>query len=366
MASSSNLNLLATVCLLEGNGSCGGIESGGGGDGANRDETVPIEDGALDLSQELAATRVTSTQPDEPVAAPASAQDTECEQPSPASDALVAGGVAVQAAGEAGADDVMPTSRGSAGVAIQPGEAQRVQNSRGSHDLLDEIRADEDGEEQERAVSDKLVASGSSSSGGGGSGSSSDVESRSGNGSENGGGAHHEEDDISVPRRSNRVPGSSALERTSVVRLLDQIRADDPRVEILKLHDYLPADVSTPIINAVLKALMCNSNCQALYIQNVSIGFRDEQLRMLAKVLRRGNIWCLNAGENSGITPSAWWWFVEEIKTTSVTHAYLSEECIPCGLTETMQKAIRANRAKHTRHKSASNVEVIRRCTNMW
>lgn len=122
-----------------------------------------------------------------------------------------------------------------------------------------------------------------------------------------------------MPRRSNRVPGSSALERTSVVRLLDQIRADYPRVEILKLHDYLPADVSTPIINAVLKALMRNSNCQALYIQNVSIGFRDEQLRMLAKVLRRGNIWCLNAGENSGITPSAWWWFVEEIKTTSVT-----------------------------------------------
>lgn len=115
------------------------------------------------------------------------------------------------------------------------------------------------------------------------------------------------------------MPGSSALERTSVVRLLDQIRVDDPEVEILKLHDYLPADVSTPVINAVLKALMRNSNCQALYIQSVSNGFRDEQLRMLAKVLRRGNIWCLNAGENSKIKPSTWWDFVKEIEKTSVT-----------------------------------------------
>ncbi|CAN0520667.1 unnamed protein product, partial [Ectocarpus sp. 12 AP-2014] len=70
MASSSNLNLLATVCLLEESESCGGLESGGGGDGANHDETVPIEHGAPDLSQELAATQVTGTQPDEAVAAP--------------------------------------------------------------------------------------------------------------------------------------------------------------------------------------------------------------------------------------------------------------------------------------------------------
>ncbi|CAN0326705.1 unnamed protein product, partial [Pylaiella littoralis] len=31
-----------------------------------------------------------------------------------------------------------------------------------------------------------------------------------------------------------------------------------------------------------------------------------------------------------------------------------------------MRKAIRDNRDKHTRDKSASNFEVIRRCTNMW
>lgn len=97
----------------------------------------------------------------------------------------------MQEAGEAGAGDVMPTSRGSAGVAMQPGEAQRAPNSRGSHDLLDQIRTDEDEEEQEEAVSDILVAPGSST-GGGGSGSSSDGESRSESGSENGSGADHE------------------------------------------------------------------------------------------------------------------------------------------------------------------------------
>ncbi|CAN0521100.1 unnamed protein product, partial [Ectocarpus sp. 12 AP-2014] len=93
----SNLELLATVCLLEENESCGRIESGGGGDGANHDETDPIEDGAPDLSRELAATRVIGTPSDEAVAAPASAQavvetvtpgqDTESEQPIPASKA---------------------------------------------------------------------------------------------------------------------------------------------------------------------------------------------------------------------------------------------------------------------------------------
>lgn len=122
-----------------------------------------------------------------------------------------------------------------------------------------------------------------------------------------------------MPRRSSRVVGSSWLESPGVVRLLAHIRADDPEVEVLKLHNFIPADVSPPVIDAVLEALMLNSNCQALYIQNVSNGLRDEQLMMLAKVLRRGNIWCLNAGENSKIKPSTWCDFVKEIEKTGVT-----------------------------------------------
>ncbi|CAM9837127.1 unnamed protein product [Scytosiphon promiscuus] len=111
---------------------------------------------------------------------------------------------------------------------------------------------------------------------------------------------------------------------------------------------------------------MVNENCQALYIQNFNEGFREEQVAALAKVLRRGNIWCLNAGENYKVELATWWQFVEEIKSTNVTHAYLSEHVITAELKKAMRDAIRTNRAKHTRHKSASNLEVIRRCTNMW
>eukprot|EP00903_Cladosiphon_okamuranus_P014773 g13688.t1 len=167
-------------------------------------------------------------------------------------------------------------------------------------------------------------------------------------------------------RRSVRAAGSSALDCPHVVKLLEQIRADDPEVEVLKLHHYLGPDVNTAVIDAVLEALMVNGNCQALYIQNFNEGFRDEQVAALAKVLRRGNIWCLNAGENYKVKLATWWEFVKEIESTNVTHAYLSEHVITADLKKAMRKAIRDNRVKHTRHKTAANFEVIRRCTNMW
>lgn len=134
------------------------------------------------------------TPSDEAVAAPAPAQavvetvtpgqDTESEQPIPASKALVAGDVALQAVGEAGAGDMMPTSSESAGVAQQPGEAPRVQKSRGLHDLLDRIRVNDGEKEQGEVVSETLAAAPGSSGGGN--------ESGSGSGSENGGGAQHQ------------------------------------------------------------------------------------------------------------------------------------------------------------------------------
>ena len=122
-----------------------------------------------------------------------------------------------------------------------------------------------------------------------------------------------------MTRRSTRKPGISALESPDVVRLLAEIRENDSAVEVLKLHDRISADSSPPVIDAVLDALMVNSNCQALYIQNQSRGLKDKQLLELTKVLQRGNIWCLNAGENFGITASAWWQFVEAIDETNVT-----------------------------------------------
>lgn len=122
-----------------------------------------------------------------------------------------------------------------------------------------------------------------------------------------------------MTRRSNRKPGTSAVQSPGVVQLLAEIRENDSAVEVLKLHNRISADSSAPVIDAVLDALMANSNCQALYIQNQSRGLKDKQLLELANVLRRGNIWCLNAGENSGITVSAWWRFVEAIGETNVT-----------------------------------------------
>lgn len=165
-------------------------------------------------------------------------------------------------------------------------------------------------------------------------------------------------------RRSSRIPGASALKAPNVVKLLDKILTDSPDVEVLKIHNHIGPGASTTVIDAVLEALMSNNNCQALYIQNVNL--QDEQVPKLAKVLRRGNIWCLNAGENSTIKPETWQAFVAEVHATNLTHAYLSEHYISLDLKSSMRRAIRENRTKHARHKTASNYEVIRRCTGMW
>lgn len=55
-----------------------------------------------------------------------------------------------------------------------------------------------------------------------------------------------------------------------------------------------------------------------------------------------------------------------DVRLSVTQHAYLSEHVITADLKKAMRKAIRDNRVKHTRHKTASNFEVIRRCTNMW
>ena len=59
-------------------------------------------------------------------------------------------------------------------------------------------------------------------------------------------------------------------------------------------------------------------------------------------------------------------WVLSPCPCPVAQHAYLSEHVITADLKKAMRKAIRDNRVKHTRHKTASNFEVIRRCTNMW
>ncbi|CAN0406396.1 unnamed protein product, partial [Pylaiella littoralis] len=128
-AKATNLDLLATAAC-----SAGAMASDGGSAGGSRSGGIHDHE-VSDVSQELAAAQVTGTQPGEAVAAPASAQAV-VETPVPAREALVKGDGAVQAAGEAGAGEVTPVSSALAVVAQEPGEAQRLQKSHGSHDLL--------------------------------------------------------------------------------------------------------------------------------------------------------------------------------------------------------------------------------------
>jgi hypothetical protein len=69
-------------------------------------------------------------------------------------------------------------------------------------------------------------------------------------------------------------------------------------VQVLKLHNFLGPDTNTAVLDAVLEALAENTNCQALYMQNFLHGVTDTQIDTLTAVLRKGNIWCLNLGEN--------------------------------------------------------------------
>ncbi|CAN0108455.1 unnamed protein product, partial [Phaeothamnion confervicola] len=91
-----------------------------------------------------------------------------------------------------------------------------------------------------------------------------------------------------------------------------------------------------------------------------------EQVRKLTAVLLRGGVWCLNAGENYNVSLDTWWKFADDLQLTNVTHAYLSEHVLTPELKNEIRAVIRANRAKHTRHKSASNWHIIERCTNCW
>lgn len=125
--------------------------------------------------------------------------------------------------------------------------------------------------------------------------------------------------DPSIPRRSTRKPGTWVLESPCFVDLLEKIRTNAHDVEILRLHRFIGPDVNTTVIDAVLEALLQNNNCQALYIQDFNQGFRDEQVATLCSVLRRDNIWCLNAGENYNVQRCTWQRFADEIRDTNLT-----------------------------------------------
>lgn len=208
-------------------------------------------------------------------------------------------------------------------------------------------------------------------SSGGSCGSNSGASASSGSGG-SGGGVLDDEvamDVVVAPshwvRRSERAAGSIA-EVPVIHKLMRMLRSNHPDVTVLKLHHFLPPMANVMAIDAVLDALMENESCQSLYIQNFNEGFRDAQVKKLTKVLQRGHIWCINAGENYRVSLQTWWEFAEDLKSTNVTHAYLSEHVLTPELKNEIRAVIRANRKKHNRHKSADNWDVISRCTNCW
>jgi len=167
-------------------------------------------------------------------------------------------------------------------------------------------------------------------------------------------------------RRSGRANGESELSSRQLKEVLDKIKSNHEETRVFKLKDHLGADVSSCVMESVLKALLLNTKCEALYIQNFSEAMRDPQLKLLAKVLSKGHIWCLNIGETYHVSTKAWEQFSNALVCTNVTHMYASEHIISVELKTKFRDMIRNNREKHCRHNSMENLAVIERCTNMW
>lgn len=150
-------------------------------------------------------------------------------------------------------------------------------------------------------------------------------------------------------------------------QLIAKIKRQHSCSVVLKVKDHLKYDVGSAVINAILDALRSNHKCQALYLQNLNQGVRDEQINKLAELVKeRTNIWCLNLGENYEVSSKCWERFCDALADSHVTHIYLSEHTITAALKTQIRAVIRENRKKHDLHCSEDNYDVIVRCTNMW
>ncbi|KAL4422114.1 hypothetical protein ABPG77_003399 [Micractinium sp. CCAP 211/92] len=150
-------------------------------------------------------------------------------------------------------------------------------------------------------------------------------------------------------------------------QLLALIRGSSHEFEaqgrVLRLRQYLRADVGPQVLDAVFEALEANTRVEALYCQNFEQGMRDAQLDRLARLLRRRRIWAVNVGENFGTTQAAWRRFCEALPHTAVGHLFVSEQNLAgSDLKGRMRDAIRANR----RAAPPRDPEVIVHVGNMW
>jgi hypothetical protein len=121
-------------------------------------------------------------------------------------------------------------------------------------------------------------------------------------------------------RRSVREPGQFELSAPKVLDLLEDITLDKESCAVLKLKKWLGPDTISIVMDVVLDALVDNTLCQALYIQNFNVAMRDGQMLKLLKVLQQGRIWSLNIGETYKVSNETWEKFTDGLRQTNVTH----------------------------------------------
>lgn len=107
------------------------------------------------------------------------------------------------------------------------------------------------------------------------------------------------------------------------------------------MKDHMLADVTSAVFDEILKSFWDNDVCQAMYIQNLSLAIKDQQLKNLIHLLQNKKTWCLNVGEIYPVSSKGWIDFCDALPTTNITHLYVSEHIIPLALKNKMRHHIR-------------------------
>ena len=171
----------------------------------------------------------------------------------------------------------------------------------------------------------------------------------------------------SYVRRSTRRSGVSDIASRSVQHLLRLLESNDPSIRILRLKNFLRADMSFASVELVFDALLRNTSVEVLYCQALTDkAMPDAQMDTLLKILKRGTIWGLNAGELYNITNAKWEEFTRALSDTNVTHLYTSEHTITPQLKDEMRAAARKNRRTDARHLCMHRRALILKVRNMW
>lgn len=167
-------------------------------------------------------------------------------------------------------------------------------------------------------------------------------------------------------RRPSRVLNASYLLKREFIYLIEKIKNNSQDIVILRLKDHLGIQIPSIAIDAIIKELYHNTNCQALYFQNLD-NFKEPQLKSLIELLKTKNIHSLNLGEIE-FDDSHWSYFTESLKSTHVSFLYVSEHfLIDKTLKKTMIENIRKNRIlKLTWQLQLDNTKVMNKITNMW